>query len=125
MLAEAPEIAGARHRIARRIGKIALGVLAGLGARGLVVEGRFAWADLGSWDVWARLGRSRARLLEVESRNVRAIGQPGHLLAAVGVRDLLIVQTPTATLICRPERTQAVRAVVRRIAMDPRLAAYR
>jgi len=92
---------------------------------GLVVEGRFAWADLGSWDVWARLGRSRARLLEVESRNVRAIGQPGHLLAAVGVRDLLIVQTPTATLICRPERTQAVRAVVRRIAMDPRLAAYR
>ncbi|MBI3330907.1 MAG: hypothetical protein HYZ96_02205 [Candidatus Omnitrophica bacterium] len=92
---------------------------------GLVVEGRFAWADLGSWDVWARLGRSRARLLEVENRNVRAIGQPDHLLAAIGVRDLLIVQTPTATLICRPERAQAVRAVVRRIAMDPRLAAYR
>ena len=92
---------------------------------GLVVEGRFAWADLGSWDVWARLGRSRVRLLEVESRNVLAVGQPGHLIAAIGVRDLLVVQTPTATLICRPDRAQAVRAVVRRIAMDPRLAAYR
>ncbi|MBI2104903.1 MAG: hypothetical protein HYT90_04915 [Candidatus Omnitrophica bacterium] len=92
---------------------------------GLVVEGRFAWADLGSWDAWARLGRSRVRLLEVESRNVRAIGRPDHLIAAIGVRDLLIVQTPTATLVCHPEWAQAVRAVVQRIASDPRLAAYR
>jgi mannose-1-phosphate guanylyltransferase len=92
---------------------------------GLVVEGRFAWADLGSWDTWARLGRSQVRLLEVESGNIRAIGRPNHLIAAIGVRDLLIVQTPTATLVCHPEQAQAVRAVVQRIASDPRLAAYR
>ena len=92
---------------------------------GLVVEGHFAWADLGSWDTWARLGRSQVRLLEVESRNIRAIGRPDHLIAAIGVRDLLIVQTPTATLVCHQEQAQAVRAVVQRIASDPRLAAYR
>jgi len=92
---------------------------------GLVVEGRFAWADLGSWDVWARVGKAAAPTVTVDSRNVTVIGQRGHLVATIGVRDLLIVQTPSATLICRPDKAQAVRDVVRRLAADPRLAAYR
>ena len=92
---------------------------------GLVVEGRFAWADLGSWDVWARLGKTAARTLTLEGRNVMVVGQPGHLVSTIGLSHLLIVQTPSATLICRPDRAQAVRDIVRRLSADPRLAAYR
>jgi mannose-1-phosphate guanylyltransferase len=92
---------------------------------GLVVEGRFAWADLGSWDVWAKLARGRSRSVSVESRHVTVIGEPDHLIATVGVRNLLVIQTSSATLICRVDRAQSVREVVRRVSVDPALAAYR
>lgn len=91
----------------------------------LVVEGRFPWVDLGSWDAWAQVGRAAARTISVDSENVTVVGQPHHLIATVGVRDLLVVQTPSATLICRPNQSQAVRELVRRVGADPRLAAYR
>jgi len=89
--------------------------------RGLVVDGGFSWADLGSWEAWARLGRSSARTVLLDAPRVTVIGQRGHLVAAVGVRDLVVVQTPSATLICRPGNAQAVREVVRRLAADPAL----
>jgi len=92
---------------------------------GLVVEGCFSWADLGSWDTWAHLGRASSRTVAVDSENVTVIGQEGHLVAAIGVRDLLVVHTPTATLICGAGKSQKVRELVRRVAADPRLAAYR
>jgi mannose-1-phosphate guanylyltransferase len=92
---------------------------------GLVVEGRFPWTDVGSWDVWVRLGRSAARTLAVNSRNVTVVGPNGHLVAAIGVRDLVVVHTPTATLICRQDRAQAVREVARRLAQDPRMSRHR
>ena len=101
------------------------GVMDHLRNQGVVVEGRFSWADLGSWDAWARLGRASSPAVAVESEHVTVIGQDGHLVATVGVRDLVIVHTPSATLVCRADRAQAVREVVRRLAGDPRLAAYR
>ncbi len=80
-----------------------------------VVEGRFGWADLGSWDTWARLGHGRARFLALDAHNVTVVSQEPHLIAAVGVRDLVVVQTRAATLLCHPARTQAVRDIVRRL----------
>lgn len=100
---------------------------------GLIVEGRFAWEDLGSWEAWVRrAGEARpvrassngARAISVESEQVAVVTHDHHLVATVGVRNLLVVTTPSATLICAPDRAQAVRAVVRRLARDPRLAAY-
>ncbi len=92
---------------------------------GVVVEGRFAWADLGSWDTWARLGQASFRTVMIDSRNVTVVDHTNHLVAAVGVRDLVIVHTPSATLICRPDTAQAVRDLVARLAADPRLSRYR
>ena len=92
---------------------------------GLIVEGNFGWADLGSWDIWARLGQASSRTVMVESQNVTVVGHNGHLVATVGVRDLVIVQTPSVTLVCHPDRAQAVREIVKRIATEPALASYR
>mgnify|MGYP001578104693 CR=1 FL=1 len=92
---------------------------------GLVVEGRFGWADLGSWDMWAALGHASSRTIAIDSHNVTVVSRPDHLVATVGVRDLLLVHTPSATLICRADKAQQVREVVKRLATDPRLAAYR
>lgn len=92
---------------------------------GLIVEGGFLWADMGSWDVWARFGRTSSRAITVGSENVTVISPSEHLVAAVGVRDLLIVHTPSATLICRADHVQATRQVARRLAADPSWTAYR
>lgn len=92
--------------------------------RGLVVAGHFAWADLGSWDTWARLGKAASRTVEIESERVTVVSQDDHLVAVVGVKHLVVVHTPTATLICRADRAQAVRDVVRRLSADPKLARY-
>ena len=90
----------------------------------LVIEGRFSWADLGSWDAWARLGRHAARTLSVDSENVSVVGHDGHLVATIGVRNLMGVHTPTATLICRSDKTQAVRDIVKRLQTNRTLARY-
>lgn len=90
----------------------------------LVVEGRFPWEDLGSWDVWARLGNKTARAFALESSGISVIGQRDHLIATLGVRDLLIVQTPTATLVCRTDKAQSVREIARRLSRHPALKAY-
>ena len=71
----------------------------------------------------ARLGQGASRTVLVDSRNVTVVG-PDHLVAAIGVKDLVIVHTPTSTLICRPDATQRVRDVVKRLETDRRLSRY-
>ncbi len=91
---------------------------------GIVVEGRFGWADLGTWDVWARASRGAALQIGVRSGPVRVISQEPHLIATIGVRDLLVVHTRSATLICRPQETQLVRQVVQQLSANARLRRY-
>lgn len=91
---------------------------------GVVVEGRFGWADLGSWDTWAHLSRGAAHTVHIDSRNVQVASYEPHLVATIGVQDLLIVHTPTATLICPAKDSQKVRDVVRHIERRSRLARY-
>ena len=91
---------------------------------GVVVEGRYGWADLGSWDVWAALGRNGSPTLTVDGGRVTVVSQPNHLVATIGVKDLLIVQTPTATLVCRADRVQGVRELVRRLQANRRFARF-
>ena len=82
---------------------------------GLVVEGRFAWTDLGSWDSWASLNANVNSAIMVESSNVTVVLQRPHIVAAIGVKDLVVVHTPEATLICPPEKAQLVREVVKQL----------
>lgn len=92
---------------------------------GLVVPGGFRWADLGAWDTWAALSANTARVVAVDSPGVTVVGNRRHLVAALGVRDLVIVHTPDATLVCDRRQVQAVREVVKRLDADTRLAAFR
>jgi hypothetical protein len=41
-----------------------------------------------------------------------------HLVATVGVRDLVIVHTDDATLICHKDQAQKVRDVVKKLAAE-------
>jgi mannose-1-phosphate guanylyltransferase len=84
----------------------------------LVVPGDFGWSDLGSWDaLWEVSGKDengnavRGSFIGIDAGN-SLVHSPGKLVALVGVRDLLVVETDDALLICRRGRSQDVRKVV-------------
>jgi mannose-1-phosphate guanylyltransferase len=92
---------------------------------GVVVPGEFPWADLGTWDSWARQAKAGGQAIAVQGRNVSVISLEPHLVATVGLSDVVVVHTPTATLVCAADKAQAVREVVRRVQSGRPFAAYR
>ncbi len=84
----------------------------------LVVPGDFGWSDLGSWDaLWEVSGKDengnavRGPFIGIDAGD-SLVHSPGKLVALVGVRDLIVVETDDALLICRRGRSQDVRKVV-------------
>lgn len=94
--------------------------------RALVARAGFAWDDLGSWAALRGSGAepeageaggnaTRGRTLLLDCEAVVAFADRGGLVAAVGARDLVIVHTPDATLVCPRDRVQEVRDLVARL----------
>lgn len=84
----------------------------------LVIPGNFDWSDLGSWDaLWDVSGKDkngnavRGKFVGIDAGDC-LVHSPRKLVALVGVRDLLVVETDDALLICRRGRSQDVRKVV-------------
>ena len=78
------------------------------------------WLDVGSWPVFAQTrprdergnAAAAARSVLVDAHNTLvASSDPGHLIAAVGCDDLLIVHTPDATLVCRADRAEEIKSL--------------
>lgn len=89
-------------------------------ARGHVrmIPADMGWSDLGSWSTvyewWARHGRDNVVrkphfLLDAAGN---WLSSPGKFLAAIGVEDLVVVDTPDALLLCPRARAQEVGKVV-------------
>jgi mannose-1-phosphate guanylyltransferase len=88
----------------------------------LVCEGDFGWSDVGAWsalaDIWPRDGQGNS--FKGEAVAVEATGNicynPGKITALVGVRDLVVIETKDALLICRKDLDQDVKTVLERLA---------
>jgi len=90
------------------------------------------WSDLGSWaalrDVWVAAAAARAGsdILASGSEGIgnrRDIGSVGSLVlagdrfvATIGLRDVIVVDTPEALLICTADRSQDVRQMAEEFA---------
>ncbi len=84
----------------------------------LVGEGDFGWSDIGAWsslfDIWARDksgNAARGETMALEARDC-LVYNPGKLTALVGVKDLIVVNTEDALLICSADRDQRVKELV-------------
>jgi len=86
----------------------------------LMLTGDFGWSDVGSWDALWEIsakdnqgnvitGGSSAIFTDTQGALVYS---PKKLIALVGVRDLIIVETKDALLICKKGRSQDVKKVV-------------
>ncbi len=83
-----------------------------------VVPGDFGWSDVGSWDaVYEVAGKDasgnavQGNAVLVECRNT-LIRSEGRLIAAVGIEDVAVIETPDAILVSRMGQSQQVRKVV-------------
>lgn len=83
-----------------------------------VVPARFDWSDIGSWDALSELTdadehgnrvRGDAALVDVEDSFIHS---EGRLVAALGLSNVVIVDTADAVLVAHRDRVQDVRRIV-------------
>ena len=84
-------------------------------------RGGFGWSDLGSWAaVYEFLARKPGETVSIGPHlDFDASGNffwaPGKLVAAIGVEDLVAVETGDALLLCPLSRCQDVNKIVRKL----------
>ena len=98
----------------------------------IVADGAFSWDDLGSWTALARHLKADpqgncavADFIHLDAaRNIifDARTPARHaLIAVVGLRDAILVQTDDATLLAHKSQAQKVKELVRKLAENPKL----
>ncbi|HEY8587574.1 MAG TPA: mannose-1-phosphate guanylyltransferase/mannose-6-phosphate isomerase [Rhodanobacter sp.] len=87
--------------------------------RAAVVPVSCAWSDIGSWSaLWLTGGRDadgnlrEGDTMAVDTRNCLLRSHERHLVATVGVDDLIVVTTPDATLVAHRDAAQDVKKIV-------------
>jgi mannose-1-phosphate guanylyltransferase/mannose-6-phosphate isomerase len=86
--------------------------------RAAVVEGRFRWSDIGSWDAVFDVAprdeggnATSGPALAVDAKGC-VVHAEGRLTAVLGVEDLIVVSTPDAVLVLPRRRAEEVKSLV-------------
>jgi len=86
-----------------------------------VLTGEFGWTDLGCWDEVLKVAGNRStfsgehpdnRLVQIDCQNVFVKNPTGKVVCTIGLKDLIVVETDDALLICRKGKSHRVREVV-------------
>ncbi len=98
-----------------------------------VVPVGVGWSDLGNWGTLlealgegtdgaevVQVSGAGGQVIDAGSRDVLVHAAGGRLVATVGLRDLIVVDTPDAVLICARDAAQDVKAIVERLAEQGR-----
>jgi mannose-1-phosphate guanylyltransferase / mannose-6-phosphate isomerase len=95
--------------------------------RAAVVPVSCGWSDIGSWSaLWsvaqrdADGNRHEGDVISVDTRGSLVRASDRRMIATLGVEDLVIIDTPDATLVARKDRVQDVKTLVDRLAADGR-----
>jgi len=87
----------------------------------------YRWSDVGSWAALGELGEAdeqgnrlsgAARLVALDARDCIAYAEEGHVVALVGVEDLVVVHAKNATLVVPRARAEEVKRIVERLRND-------
>lgn len=92
----------------------------------LMVPATFKWSDLGSWSALDEILEKdpsgnihKGNVLDVGSQNSTVFAGE-RLIATIGLKEMVVVDTPDATLVAPKERVQEVRKIVERLRQDGR-----
>jgi mannose-1-phosphate guanylyltransferase/mannose-6-phosphate isomerase len=90
--------------------------------RAAVIPVSCAWSDIGSWSaLWqtsahdAQGNACEGDTMAINTRNSLLRSHERHLLATVGVDDLIVVSTPDATLVAHRDAAQDVKKIVEQL----------
>jgi mannose-1-phosphate guanylyltransferase len=85
----------------------------------VVVQAPFAWDDVGSWQAISRLlgtdengNTVSGRVLPVATEGTIVRTSADHLVVTLGLKDLIVVHTPDATLVAHKHDEESIRKVV-------------
>ena len=97
----------------------------------LVVQAPYQWDDVGSWLALERRNAQdaagntvQALHLGIDTFNCVIASDPGHLIATIGIRDLLIIQDGNTTLIADRKDEGAVKEIVDMLKKTPGLERF-
>ena len=83
-----------------------------------VIPTTITWSDVGSWEALYKIspqdneGNYRhGRVISIDTQN-SLLYSPSRLLGTIGVKDLVVVDTPDALLVCSREQSQQVKTLV-------------
>ncbi|OWY37871.1 mannose-1-phosphate guanylyltransferase/mannose-6-phosphate isomerase [Xenophilus sp. AP218F] len=95
--------------------------------KAVVVPLDAGWSDVGSWSaLWAVAPQdgdgnaARGDVISHDSHNCYLHGCEGRLLAAVGIDDLVVVDTADAVLVAHKDRVQDVKKIVEQLKTEGR-----
>jgi mannose-1-phosphate guanylyltransferase/mannose-6-phosphate isomerase len=87
-------------------------------SRGAVVQLDAGWSDIGSWDALADLSPTdesdnviNGDVIKIDTRN-SLLRSEGRLLAAIGLENMIVVETSDAVLVAQRDKVQNVRDIV-------------
>lgn len=88
----------------------------------LVIPGDFQWADVGHWrsvkDVLSRTETEnviKGFHLGVDTEGSLIYGYSKRLIATIGMKDVVIIDTPDVLLVCPKDRSQDVKKIVEKL----------
>ena len=88
----------------------------------VMIEAPFPWDDVGSWQALARLQENDAdgntivgSHLGIDTKGTIIHSQSGHTIVTIDVEDMIVVQTPDATLVAPKHAEERVREVVQEL----------
>lgn len=92
--------------------------------RAAVIPAPFRWSDVGNWSSLSevadtdRAGNVRiGRIVDIGSQSSILYGE-NRLVATIGLKDMVVVDTADATLVCPKDRAQEVKQIVERLRLQ-------
>jgi mannose-1-phosphate guanylyltransferase len=93
-----------------------------------VVPMELSWMDVGSWPTYAATldadadgNRAAAAWTGIDAKRCLVVSDdPGHRIALIGCEDLIVVRTKDATLVCRADQAERVKAMAGQVPLEYR-----
>lgn len=94
----------------------------------LIIKGEFGWSDIGSWNmlydqlndnVDSNKNLLKGNIVHKDTKNCLIYGQK-RLIAAAGIDNIVIVDTPDALLVCSKDQAHLVKKIVEILEQEER-----
>ena len=122
---------GAIERVYRKLDKVSIdyGIME-KAKNTLVVKADYLWDDVGNWQALERISVkdkegniTKGEVSSLDTRDSIILCDKG-MVGTIGIKDLIIISTKDATLVCPKDRAQEVKELVHRIGKNPKLKKY-